>query len=107
MVLALLATKTISGRQLRHGAPEEALSPGETVRVKKRDGKIFELRRVDSGGRDILADLDQILEEIPTTGPVHVTDLARIIIEDRQPAGIGVTHSNAEGGGRKPKGCGP
>jgi len=26
IVLALMATKTISGRQLRHGAPEEALS---------------------------------------------------------------------------------
>jgi len=79
-----MATKTISGSQLRHGAPEEALSPGEAVRVKKRDGKVFELRRVDSGGRDILADLDQILEEIPTTGPAHATDLARVVIEDRE-----------------------
>lgn len=79
-----MGTKTISGRQLRHGAPEEALSPGEFVRVKKRDGKIFELRRVDSGGRDILADLDQIFEEIPKTGPAHPTDLARVIIEDRE-----------------------
>ena len=84
MVLAPLATKTISGRQLRHSAPEEALSPGEAVRVKKRDGKTFELRRVDMGGRDILADLDQILEEIPTTGPARPTDLARMVIEDRE-----------------------
>ncbi|MBM3883070.1 MAG: hypothetical protein FJ387_25695 [Verrucomicrobia bacterium] len=79
-----MPTKTISGRQLRHGAPEEALSPGEAVRVKKRDGKVFELRRVDSGGRDILAELDQILEEIPTTGPARSIDLARIVIEDRE-----------------------
>jgi len=79
-----MATKTISGRQLRHGAPEEALSPGEAVRVKKRDGKIFELRRLDSGSRDILAELDRILEEIPTTGPKEPTDLAGIILEDRE-----------------------
>jgi hypothetical protein len=79
-----MATKTISGRQLRHGAPEEALSPGEAVRVKKRDGKTFELRRVDSGKQDILASLDQILEEVPRTGPARRTDLARIIIENRE-----------------------
>ena len=79
-----MATKTISGRQLRHGAPEEALSPGEMVRVKKRDGKTFELRRVDSGERDILRDLDQVLEEVPTSGKPHPTNLARIIIEDRE-----------------------
>ncbi len=84
MLLAHMAMKTISGRQLRHGAPEEALSPGETVRVKKRGGKVFELRRVDAGGRDILADLDQLLEEIPATGPAHPTNLARIVIEDRE-----------------------
>jgi hypothetical protein len=84
MMLTLMGTKTISGRQLRHGAPEESLSPGESVRVRKRDGKEFELRRVDSGGRDILSDLDQILGEIPTRGSAPATDLARIIIEDRE-----------------------
>jgi hypothetical protein len=84
MVLALMATKTISGRQLRHGAPEEALSPGESIRIKKRDGKVFELRRVDSGERDILAGLDQILEEVPSTGSARSIDLAQIIIEDRE-----------------------
>lgn len=83
-MLALMAPKTISGRQLRHGTPEEALSPGQAVRVKKRDGKLFELRRLDSGGRDILADLDRILEEIPQEGPASKTDLARIIIEGRE-----------------------
>jgi hypothetical protein len=84
MMFALMESKVISGRQLRHGAPEESLSPGESVRVRKRDGKVFELRRVDSGVRDILADLEQILEEIPSTGPTQVIDLARIIIEDRE-----------------------
>jgi hypothetical protein len=83
-MLALMESKTISGRQLRHGAPEEALSPGESVRVKKRDGKVFELRRLDSGRRDILADLDQILGEIPASEPEPATNLARIIVEDRQ-----------------------
>jgi hypothetical protein len=49
-----------------------------------RSAEVFELRRVDSGGRDILADLDQILKEIPATGRANATDLARIIIEDRE-----------------------
>lgn len=78
-----MGAKTISGRQLRHGAPEESLSPGESVRIKKRGGKVFELRRVDSGGRDILADLDLLLKEVPSAGHPPVTDLARIIIKDR------------------------
>jgi len=79
-----MRTKIISGRELRHRAPEESLSPGESLRVEKRDGKVFELRRVDTGERDILSDLDQIIEEIPRTGPSHVTDMASIIIEDRE-----------------------
>ncbi len=52
--------------------------------MKKRDGKVFELRRVDAGERDILADLDQLIKDIPRTEPAHAADLAPIIIEDRE-----------------------
>ncbi len=79
-----MAEKTISGRELRHGAPEETLSPGESIRIEKRDGKVFELRRVDKGKRNILTELDQIVEEIPRTGPKCVTNMANIILEGRE-----------------------
>ena len=79
-----MAQKKISGRQLRHGAPEENLSPGESILVEKRGGKVFELRRVDGGEKSISAGLDQLLADMPSTGPACRIDLARIIIEDRE-----------------------
>ena len=79
-----MAQKKISGRQLRHGAPEETLSPGEAVLVEKRGGKLFELRRIDSGRKSLTAGLDQLLADMPSVGPACPTDLARIITEDRE-----------------------
>ena len=76
--------KHITGRQLRHGSPEESLSPGESVQVHKRGGKVFELRRIDAGGKNILEGLDNLLLEMPATGPASSVDLSRIIIEDRE-----------------------
>ncbi len=75
--------KRISGRELRHGAPEETLSPGESVIVEKRGGKVFELRRVDSGQRSMLQALDTIIADTPTVSS-HPVNLASIIIEDRE-----------------------
>jgi hypothetical protein len=79
-----MAKRKISGRQLRHGAPEENLSPGESVLVEKRGGKLFELRRIDAGKKSMNAGLDRLLTEMPPTGPAYPTDLARIIVEDRE-----------------------
>ena len=76
--------KHITGRQLRHGSPEESLSPGESIQVHKRGGKVFELRRIDAGGKNILEGLDNLLLEMPPTGPKGAVDLSRIIIEDRE-----------------------
>jgi hypothetical protein len=76
--------KHISGRSLRHGSPEENLSPGEAVTIAKRGGKVFELKRVDSGEKSILEGLDKLIQEMPSTGPACPVDLARIIIEDRE-----------------------
>jgi hypothetical protein len=59
-----MAQKHISGRQLRHGSPEESLSPGESLIVKKRGGKVFRLTRTDAGRRDINAQMDQIFKDI-------------------------------------------
>jgi hypothetical protein len=79
-----MARKKISGRQLRHGAPEERLSPGESILVEKRGGKVFELRRIDRGKKSMNAGLDRLLAEMPSTGPACPINLARIIVEDRE-----------------------
>ena len=76
--------KHITGRELRQGAPEEKLSRGESILVRKRTGKMFELKRIDNGRKNILGELDRILAEIPASGPRHRTNLAKIIIEDRE-----------------------
>ena len=79
-----MAEKRITGRQLRHGTPEETLAPGQTLLIEKRDGKIFELKRVDTGARSINAELDRLLQEMPPEGRREKSDLARVIIEDRE-----------------------
>ena len=78
------AQKTITGRELRRGTPEERLRPGESVIVHKQGGKVFELKRVDVQPQSILKALDQLLEDIPNRGEPVRTNLARIIIEDRE-----------------------
>lgn len=79
-----MAQKRISGRQLRHGSPEETLSPGESVQIHKRNGKVFELKRIDAGARSLIRGLDRLLAETPATGPAAKINLASIIIEDRE-----------------------
>ena len=79
-----MTQKHITGRQLRHQSPEESLSPGESVQVHKRGGKVFELRRIDAGEKNILEGLDNLLLEMPATGPACRVDLSKIIIEDRE-----------------------
>ncbi|MGH7989621.1 MAG: hypothetical protein ACREDS_05415 [Limisphaerales bacterium] len=76
--------KHITGRELRQGAPEENLSPGESILIRKRAGKVFELKRIDAGGKSILEELDQILAEMPSMGPRHPINAAAMIIEDRE-----------------------
>lgn len=76
--------RTISGRELRHGSPEEALLPGESLRIAKRGGKEFELRRVDAGKKSQRAAWESLVREMPPEGARTEVDLARIIIEDRE-----------------------
>lgn len=76
--------KQITGRDLRRGAPEETLAPGESVIIKKNGGKLFELKRVDSGAKSMNARLDRLLAEMPPEGERVRTNLSRIIIEDRE-----------------------
>ncbi len=79
-----MTQKNISGRQLRHGSPEESLSPGESLTIKKRGGKVFQLTRTDAGGRDINAQMDQLFKDIPPEGPRVKTDLVRLLMEERE-----------------------
>ena len=76
--------KTITGRELRRGTPEERLMPGESIMVRKQGGKVFELKRVDVRERSLLKGLDQLLRDIPSPRKRARTNLARIIIEDRE-----------------------
>ena len=79
-----MALKRITGRQLRHGAPEESLSPGQSVLIEKRGGKKFELTRIDSGPVDFNKQMDQIFQEIPAEGKRIKTHLTRMLLEERE-----------------------
>ena len=76
--------KRITGRQLRHGAPEENLSPGESVVIEKRGGKKFELTRIDNGPINFNDQMDRVFTEIPAEGKRVKTNLARTLLEDRE-----------------------
>ena len=77
------AHKTITGRDLRRGAPEEGLRPGESVIIEKKSGKLFEIKRVDARPKSIVAAVDKIIEEVPLEGRRVKKDLVKIFLEDR------------------------
>ena len=79
-----MASKRITGRQLRHGAPEENLSPGQSLVIEKRGGKRFELTRIDKGPVNFNEQMDQIFREIPAEGKRVKTNLARTLLEERE-----------------------
>jgi len=79
-----MANKRITGRQLRHGAPEESLSPGQSLVIEKRGGKRFELTRIDAGPVNFNEQMDQIFREIPAEGKRVKTNLARTLLEERE-----------------------
>jgi hypothetical protein len=79
-----MASKRITGRQLRHGAPEENLSPGQSLVIEKRGGKRFELTRIDTGPVNFNQQMDQIFREIPAEGKRVKTNLARTLLEERE-----------------------
>jgi hypothetical protein len=79
-----MANKRISGRQLRHGTPEECLSPGESLMIEKQRGKRFELTRVDKGPVNFNEQMNQIFHEIPGEGKLPKTNLVRALLEDRE-----------------------
>ena len=79
-----MPSKRISGRQLRHGAPEENLSPGQSLVIEKRGGKRFELTRIDTSPVNFNEQMEQIFREIPAEGKRVKTNLARTLLEDRE-----------------------
>ena len=84
MVSDMKGQKTIGGRELRRGTPEEKLTPGESLIIHKQGGRIFELRRTDGGGKSLVKQLDELFNEIPKSGKHIRTDLSRMIVEERE-----------------------
>jgi hypothetical protein len=84
MLSDMSAEKSITGRELRRGTPEEKLRPGESITVRKQGGKVFELRRLDSGERSLVKQADALFQEVPNPGQQVRTNLARVIVEDRE-----------------------
>ena len=82
--MSIKAQKTITGRDLRRGAPEEGLRPGESVMIEKKSGKLFELRRVDAKPRSIVTAVDKIIEEVPIEGRRVKMDAVKVFLEDRE-----------------------
>lgn len=53
--------------------------------VKKQNGKLFELRRVeDESQRDLNEEMDRLFQEMPATGAACKLNAAQIIIEERE-----------------------
>ena len=79
-----MAGKRVSGRQLRHGAPEESLSPGQSLVIEKRGGKRFKLTRIDKGPANFNQQMDEVFREIPAQGKRLKTNLARMLLKNRE-----------------------
>ena len=73
--------KTISSRALKRGHPEDRLSPGQSLLVKKSGVRQFELRRVDTPRRSHRAGLEEAMREVPNKGGPR-TDVAAWCAED-------------------------
>ncbi len=84
MVSDMNVKRVIGGRELRRSTPEEGLTPGESLVIRKQGGKVFELRRVDAGEKSLVKQLDELLQETPNRGERVRTNLARVIVEDRE-----------------------
>jgi len=75
--------KTITGRELKRGTPEESLGPGEALRVKKAGGKeLLIIRESDAPDRSDLH--AEIMRDIPIEGPSQETNLAAWHDEDEE-----------------------
>ncbi len=84
MVSDVNLKRVIGGRELRRSTPEEGLTPGESLVIRKQGGKMFELRRVDAGEKSLVKQLDELLQETPNQGERVRTNLAQVIVEDRE-----------------------
>jgi len=52
--------------------------------IEKRGGKRFELTRIDTGPANFNEQMDQVFREIPPEGKRAKTNLARLLLEDRE-----------------------
>ena len=83
MLSDMKISKTISGRELKRGTPEESLAPGEALRVRKAGGKEFLVVR-ETDTPDLSALHAEIMRDIPLQGPTQKTNLAEWHQEDEE-----------------------
>jgi hypothetical protein len=83
-LVSTMAGKRITDRQLRHGAPEENLSPRQSLTIEKRGRKRFVLTRIDTGPTNFNEQMDQIFRDIPAEGKCVKTNLARTLLQGRE-----------------------
>lgn len=75
------AVKTITARTLKRETPEDRLSPGESLQIRKQGGRVFELKRVDAPRRSRQAGWAEAVEEVPNRGGKR-TDVATWCAKD-------------------------
>jgi hypothetical protein len=90
-----MATKRISGRQLRHGALEENLSPGPSLLIEKRGGAGRILKEVDTKESVVMA---RSLGETHGWKEKHTTsDLWHLAAAWSLSAGVFLTFDQSQG----------
>ena len=60
--------KSVTIRALKRGTPEDRLSPGESLTVRKSHGRVFELKRVDAPKLSRMDGLREAMKEVPNPG---------------------------------------
>src|SRR5688572_30379431 len=83
-VLSTMAGKRTAGRESRHGTPEENFSSGNSVVIKKRAAKNFDLTRIDKGTVNFNRQMDRVFRKIPARGKRVHTNLSHTLLEDRE-----------------------
>ena len=78
------AKTIVTSADLRRGNPEERLAPNEKLVVATKSGKPLKIRPVDQGKRNRLAELNQIIKEIPIARDASSRRLLSIFLENRE-----------------------
>jgi len=78
------AKRTVTSGDLRRGNAEEPLAPNEKLVLATKSGSLYKMRRVDQEKRNMLAELNQIIKEIPIVRDASSRRLSSTFLEDRE-----------------------